>query len=356
MGIVGLSDDGVVVLDHEHLSDRAEELLIIGGVVLADVRQDGRFIEEALAVRRLAAGRSLGAVAERVFDLFRQGLERVLGREGAQDGVGVERVAHDGALHALDETADEGFSNRLLDDEPLGAGADLTGVGQSSFDTRLDGLFDVGVVEHHEDVAAAEFKRGFLEHFRRAGGDLRAGALGPCQGHALDTVIADQFMHLVGRDPQIGHAAVRRTGVAANVCEHLGALGHDARVFEQDGVADGDGGSDHADQLVDRKIPRLDGQQDADGMELGPGLAEIALVGLRLQEVGGLFGIVGGDPGTQFDFALALRERLAHFLGHRLGEVILAISEKARQFRQDGQTGADVALRPVGVKQGVRPG
>ena len=132
-----------------------------------------------------------------------------------------------------------------------------------------------------------------------------------------------------------------------------GAAGHDARVLVEDRIADRDGGGDDADQLIDGEVPRLDGQQDADGMELDPGLAQFAVDLLGLEEVGGLFGIVGGDAGAQVDLALTLGQGLAHLLGDGAGQAVAVLGQQFRQGLKHGQTRLDVALRPVGTEDRV---
>ena len=91
------------------------------------------------------------------------------------------------ALKLLQELVGELFD----DDEPLRRAAGLPRVVHPSPDRPLDGVFEIGVFEDDERVAAAEFHRGRLEVLSGARRDAPAGRDAAGQRDALDARIID---------------------------------------------------------------------------------------------------------------------------------------------------------------------
>lgn len=140
--------DVVGVLIH-----RAEKLLIVGRIFLGHVDQHRGLVEEAHSICTLAAGQEPGPVLQRVFDLPGKAVKGLSGRKRAEQSVLTHGITHRHASHATDECVNESIGDAALNDEPLGAGADLPSIDQSPNDRGLDGLCNVCIVKHHEDVA-----------------------------------------------------------------------------------------------------------------------------------------------------------------------------------------------------------
>ncbi len=66
-------------------------------------------------------------------------------------------------------------STPRCDDQPRRRGAALAGGAEGAPERALDGQLDVGVVQHHDAVLAAELERHLLEHRAAGRGDAAAG-------------------------------------------------------------------------------------------------------------------------------------------------------------------------------------
>lgn len=69
--------------------------------------------------------------------------------------------------------------------------------------------------------------------------------------------------------------ALRTPAEALQTARRIGALRHDAGRLVENGVADGNGWSNDADQLIDRKVPRPHRQQNTNRAKFHPALTDV---------------------------------------------------------------------------------
>ena len=191
------------------LRDGAEELLLVGGVVLADAGDDRGLEEVALAA---AARHERRAGVDRLLDLRLQPVRRRGRRQRPDRRVARRRVAGLDLGERRGELLDEVVVELVDDDEPLGRVAGLAGVLQPPADGLLDDGVEVVGLEDDERVRAAELEHDLLEV---AAGDLghrgaRAARAG--ERHALHARVADHPLDLlVARvDVDVGVLRARR--------------------------------------------------------------------------------------------------------------------------------------------------
>src|SRR5438067_3423128 len=112
-------------------------------------------------------------------------------RERAHLVAAIGRVADLQRANRADELLLELVGDVLDDDESLGGDAALPVVlvARPAGDGRRER--DVGVVEHHKGVGAAELEDRLLQDLARGLGNLGASGLGTCEGYARDAAVAD---------------------------------------------------------------------------------------------------------------------------------------------------------------------
>ena len=116
------------------------------------------------------------------------------------------------------------FVGELLDDdESLRGAAGLAGVVHPAPDRPFDGVFEIGVFENDERVAAAELHRRRLEVLSGPCRDAPAGRDAAGQRHALDARIIDDGVGLIVRDQQIG---IEPAGAPASISSFSKAIAH----------------------------------------------------------------------------------------------------------------------------------
>ena len=173
--VVGERDRRVLVLDPEEQRHRAEELVAEGRIVRLDVGEDRRLHERAGAIDALAAHHSLAPCGDGAVDLLEKSHQCRFGGQAAERRLLVHRVAGLERRERRLELLQELVGDRVDDDEPLGRAAGLSGVVHPAPDGPFDGVVEVGVFEHDEGVAAAEFHRRNLQILARSRGDALAG-------------------------------------------------------------------------------------------------------------------------------------------------------------------------------------
>jgi hypothetical protein len=99
--------------------------------------------------------------------------------------------------------------------------------------TALDGVFEIGIFEHDERIAAAELHRRRFEVLTGARRDAPAGCHAARQCHAFDTGIIDQIFRLIVRNQKIGVEPSRRARVRQKLLKGNRALRHTSGVLDQ---------------------------------------------------------------------------------------------------------------------------
>ncbi len=145
----------------------------------------------------------------------------------------VQRIARLERRKRRLELLQEFVGEFLDDDESLRGAAGLPGIVHPSPDRPFDGVFEIGVFEDDERVAAAELHRGWLEVLAGACRDASAGRDAAGQRHALDARVIDDVVRLIVRDQQIGIQTGGRARLDQKLLEGDRALRHDARVLHQ---------------------------------------------------------------------------------------------------------------------------
>ena len=178
------------------------------------------------------------------------------------------------------------------DDEALGRAAGLAGIVHPAPDRPLDGVFEIGIFEHDERVAAAELHRGRLEVLTGARRDAPAGRDAAGQRHALDARIIDQSVRLVVRNQKIGIEPGRRARVDPKLLEGDRALRHASGVLHQQHVAGHQVRTGDPGELVVGEVPGFDAEDHADRAALHVAFAESRMQLDVGQEALGVLGIV----------------------------------------------------------------
>ena len=208
-------------------------------------------------------------------------------------------------------------------------------------------MFEIGVFEHDERIAAAKLHRRRLEVLPGAGRDAAAGGDAAGQGNALDARVLDDVVGLFVRDQKIGVEADGRARVDQQFLEGNGALRHDAGVLHQQGVARHQMRTGDPGKLVIGKVPGLDAEDHADRAALHVAFAERRMEFLVGQEMLGILGVVGEDLGAELDFSARLVDALAHLQRHGVGQILHPV------VHQGGCLGDDDGALGVGL---VPPG
>src|SRR3954447_24566806 len=340
--------DGLLLVGH--LVDdggRAEQLLGVRPHLRRDVGEDRRLDEGAGVLRAPAAGDHRRTLVDRVLDLRVQVLGRLLARQRGQRGRRVAGVAGGEGGERLLESLDEGLVDVLGDDQPLGRDAGLAGVLHPAHRGGLDGAAEVLGVEHDERVAAAELEHRLLQVLAGQRRHAAAGPLAPGQGDALDVGVGDDLLDVGDPQEHVGVDALGRAGVAEELLERERALRVQLGVLEQDRVAQHQVRPGHPHHLVERVVPRLDRQQDADRLVLDHRLALHDLDRARLEEARAVLRVVVEDAGGQLHLTGRLLDPLAHLAGHQGGELVLALEHQLRGAADDLRPLLDRAAAPV---------
>ncbi len=103
--------------------------------------------------------------------------------------------------------------------------------------------------------------------------DAGAGPLAAGQRHALHAAVGDDLLDVGDLQEDVGVDALGGAGVPEQLLQGERALRVQLGVLEQDRVAQHQVGAGHPDHLVQRVVPGLDGQQDADRLVDDDGLA-----------------------------------------------------------------------------------
>ena len=198
-----------------------------------------------------------GAVFDRLVHLLAQGFQRIFRGERPQRGAFIQRIAYFYLAKRLAKFRQKRLSDVLMQDKPLGGSTHLAGVIQPRLDADFHRAIEVGIVEHHKHIVAAEFQGRFLNMLRRLRRHHAAGFFRPGQRRALHTVVGDNLRHLILRDKQIGPRPFRCAGLAHQMGKGLRAVRYDAGVFGDNRVTGRQVWRQDAHQLVIGEVPRL---------------------------------------------------------------------------------------------------
>ena len=250
-----------------------------------------------------AAGDHGRALVDGVLDLRVQVLGRLLARQRGQRRRRVARVAGGEGGERLLQALDERLVDVLGDDQPLGGDAGLAAVLHPAHRGGLDRAPEVLGVEHDERVAAAELEHRLLEVLAGERGDAAAGPLAAGEGDALHERVRDDLLDVGDGEEDVGVDALGHAGVVEALLDRQRGLRVELGVLEQDRVAEHQVRPGDPDDLVERVVPRLDGEDDADRLVLDDRLALHHLDLPRLEEARAVLRVVVEDAGGQLHLA-----------------------------------------------------
>jgi hypothetical protein len=276
-----------------------------------------------------------------------QVLRRLLARQRGERGRRVARVAGAEGGERLLEALDEGLVDVLGDDQPLGGDARLAAVLHAAHRGGLDRAPEVLGVEHDERVAAPELEHRLLQVLAGLRGDGAAGLLAAGERDALHERVCDDLLDVGDGEEDVRVDALGHAGVQEALLDGQRSLGVELGVLEQDRVAEHEVRPGDPDHLVQRVVPRLDREDDADRLVLDDGLALHDLDLPRLEETGAVLGVVVEDAGGQLDLAAGLLDALAHLAGDEGGEVVRALEHQLGGAADDLRALLDRAAAPL---------
>ncbi len=211
----------------------------------------------------------------------------------------------------------------------------------------------IGIVQHDEHIVPAQFQRRFFNVLRRL---CRHGAprfFRSGQRRALHARVSDDVRHLIGGNKQVGPCAFRRAGFTHQMGKRLGAVRYDAGMFRQHRVTCGQVRRQHTHQLIVREVPRLNSHDDANRMMFYPRVAKLGFIRHRGKKLLRVIRIIASDLRTQFDFATALLDELAHLLAGDFCQFFNTAVDQVSQLMQYRQTLVNLSPGPVGVIERV---
>ena len=271
-------------LDDRH--DGGEDFLLGDGHCRGDVHEQGRLKVVALGVvgvrEALAPDEQPGAVPHGLLDEPLEPIKQAV-RDHRPDvdpgpslGPGPDRDRHDVAeperVHARDHLVYEALVEGCVHDEALNADAVLSGGLESGAHPRVGEEGDVGRVEHHARVLAAELEHGRGPGLGRLDGDLAADFLGADKGEVPEPHVTREGLDRVGqaRDHlhELGRVAARdERGADGPHKVERGPRDVLARL-DHDRVAGEEGGDDGRQEVVQRVVPADDRTDEANGLEV----------------------------------------------------------------------------------------
>ena len=264
-------------LHAEEHRDRAEDLFAVDGGGARNAGEDGGLVVVAVAEHALAAGeqarRRPGVAActcASSSSTMRGGGER------ADVGVVLHGVADLQRLHAGDEARLELVVDRVGDDEALGGDAGLAAVDAARADGGCDRGVEVGGRHDDEGIAAAELEHGLLDEPAGLRGDGAACGFAAGDGDGGDALVGEDVLDLARFDEQRLEGAAGKAGAADERFDGERALRDVGGVLQQADVAGHQRGREKAEDLPEGKVPRHDGEHDAERVP-----ADVAVVVAR---------------------------------------------------------------------------
>ena len=326
--VIGDTHRVLVVLGADDAGHGAEQFVVIGGLAGLDIGQHGGGIEGARTVRHLTATRDLGALRNRLFDLFVQILALIDRGHRAHIGTFLGRIAGLDAFEAGDEFLDEGIVDLVSNDEALAVDARLAVIIKARLRADLGGEIEIGVFEHHVGIVRAQLHHRLLDDLCGLFCHVTARPIRTGQRHAAHLVVRDDLVRGIVIDDEHGEDIVGKAAFLEDLLQHQPAADAERGVLQQHAIADHQAGDGVADDLIGREVPGLDAVDDADrriGDDAARRVVRIALLVGQLAGPG-LRGIVA-NPGAQFDFVAAVADQLADLCGHQLGQLFLVVAQ-----------------------------
>ncbi len=188
-----------------------------------------------------------------------------MARHRADIGTCGERIAHLDLRHAFFHRVDELRVDAFGHDEAARRRAALAGRVEGALHAELDGLRQVGIVEHDLRVLAAHFELHLLlvRHALDADRTTHADRAGEA-----DRVHARVIHQCVADDATAAHHQVEDTGRNARAADDLGqcpgAARHQVGGLQHHAIAEGQGRRDLPGRDRDWEVPRRDEADDAD--------------------------------------------------------------------------------------------
>jgi hypothetical protein len=140
-------------------------------------------------------------------------------------------------------------------------------------------------------------------------------------------------------------------GVEQQFLEGDRALRHAAGVLDDERVAGHQMRARHACELVEREVPWLDAEQDAERAALHVRMPDLGVELGGSQELFTVLRVVGQDVRAEVDLAAGLVDAFAHFQRRQLREVVDVVMHQLRGLFQDRR-----AIRVAGVLPGLEAG
>ncbi|MNO90651.1 hypothetical protein D3C76_821760 [compost metagenome] len=252
----------------------------------------------------------------------------------ADIGFGGQRIADGQLACGFDKAAGELLDNALLDNQALGRRTDLPGVLVTPDHGRLDGVVEVGIVEHDERIGAAQFQDGLLQHCTGLGADGHAGAHAAGQGDGGDAWVGYRCGNTVRRNVDHLENTFGEACLLERIKQQVGAAHHIRRVLEHVGVAGQQGWNGTAQHLPDREVPRHDRENRPQWAIFDTCLAAFDQGRFGAEHGRAVFGIPCAELRTFFDFTAGLGDRLAHFQGNHAGHGLGVVAQCLAQGKQ----------------------
>ena len=163
-------------------------------------------------------------------------------------------------------------AQRAHDDEALAGDAALAAVDHARGGADLGGGH-VGVFEHEVGVGAAELEHALFQHAAGDGGDAAARGHAAGERDGGDVGVFDEGLDRSAGHQHRGEQAFGKAGLLEDGLDGGRAARHITRVLEYAAVTSYQGRRGEAEHLPERKVPRHDGEHDAERIEVTKALA-----------------------------------------------------------------------------------
>ena len=233
-------------------------------------------------------------------------------------------------LHRRDELLGERRHERLDDDEALRVDAALAGVDQPRRRARVDRVIEIGVLENDVRIGSAELEDGLLQHGPGLCGHGFSRGRAAGQRHRAHERMLDDGFDLAAADQKRAKHTFRESRLHEHVLDCERATRHVRRVLQYAGISRHQRRRGEPEHLPERKVPRHDGEHDAERLERDVGFRRLGLHDLRREMRLGVLGVVVAAERALLGFRDALLERLPHFERHQPGELFLPLAEHGR--------------------------
>jgi len=143
----------------------------------------------------------------------------------------------------------------------------LAAVDQARVDARFDGEVEVRILEHDRRIRTAKLEDRLLQDGARLRGDSFPRRRAARQRHSADQGILNHGLHLFVADEKRSEHAPRESGLRKDFFNGERAARHVRGVLQHAHVAGHQRGRGKPVDLPERKVPRHDGEDDAERLE-----------------------------------------------------------------------------------------